>query len=101
MKPLKKKALCYTVAAGLTMALTMGEREMELLAEKVLQKLEWYQQIDELAQAILKQLSEEDKEWLKKLAESRSDNTSSTETAAAADGGMETAPEAPPETPEE
>jgi len=83
------------------MAMTMGEREMELLAEKVLQKLEWYQQIDELAQAILKQLSEEDKQRLKKLAESRSDNRSSPETAAAADGGMETAREAPSETPEE
>ncbi|OPX23777.1 MAG: hypothetical protein B1H03_00710 [Planctomycetales bacterium 4484_113] len=79
------------------MAMTMGDREMELLAEKVLQKLEWYQQIDELAQAILKQLSEEDKERLQKLAQSRSDDATSPESPTTADGGMETAPEPPSE----
>jgi len=61
--------MCYVSGAGLMMAMTMGDREMELLAEKVLQK----------------------------LAQSRSDDATSPESPTTADGGMETAPEPPSE----
>ena len=44
------------------------DKELELIAEKVLQKLEWYHMISEIAQAILRELGEEDKERLRKLA---------------------------------
>ena len=45
----------------------LTDKEFELIAEKVLQKLEWYHMISEIAQAILRELGEEDKERLRKL----------------------------------
>jgi len=44
------------------------DKELELIAEEVLQKLEWYHMVTEIAQAILRELGEEDKERLRKLA---------------------------------
>ena len=46
----------------------LTDKELELIAEKVMQKLEWYHMISEIAQAILRQMGEEDKERLRKLA---------------------------------
>jgi hypothetical protein len=45
----------------------LTDKEIELIAEKVMQKLEWYHMITEIAQAILQQMGEEDKERLRKL----------------------------------
>jgi len=87
------------VVKKLTSSFDFSLPQAEVTAEKVLQRMEGQSQINQIAHELAGILSEEEKERLKKLAQSRSGDTSSPEspTAAGADGGMETAPKAPSE----
>lgn len=84
------------VVKKLTSSFDFSLPQAELTAEKVLQKMEAQSQINQIAHELAEILSEEQKERLMKLAQSRSEETTSTESPGTADGGMEVAPEAPP-----
>ncbi len=58
--------------------------------------MEAQSQINQIAHELAEILSEEQKERLMKLAQSGSEETTSTELPGTEDGGMEVAPEAPP-----
>ena len=58
--------------------------------------MEAQSQINQIAHELAEILSEEQKERLMKLAQSRSEAGTPTESPGTADGGMEVAPEAPP-----
>lgn len=47
------------------------DREDDLFAEKVMQRLEWFYQVDELARAILRNLSDEELRRYSKMAKAK------------------------------
>ena len=89
------------VVKKLTSSFNFSLPQAELTAEKVLQKMEGQSQINQIAQELAGILSEEEKERLKKLAQDKDEETISIQSPGTEDGGMETAPEAPSETPKE